>query len=141
MENTISTFSRYLYLNTYAFLLLIIGISISAIPLWGYSILYTILQGIISIICLKGSISIFKSWDDKKRKYQILMVRNNETFREDTFREYMKAPCGRLLVKLVLKDLGISDQYRGLLKYRTSLIAFIRECRKVQTVKIVFHNQ
>ena len=76
----------------------------------------------------------------KKRKYQILITRNNDTFREDTFSEYMKAPCGRLLVKLVLRDLGISNQYCGLLKYKTLFIASIRESRKTQGFKIVFHN-
>lgn len=141
MKGTISTFQRYLYLNTYAFLLILIGIGTSAFPLWSYSILYTIAQGIISIICIKGGISIFKSWDDKKRKYQILMTRNYDAFREDTFSEYMKAPCGRLLVKIVLKDLGINHQYSGLLKYKTSFIAYIRDNRKTQKVKIVFHNQ
>lgn len=137
MKNTISTFRRFLYLNTYAFLLILIGISASAIPLWDYSILFAIAQGSISIICIKGGYSIFKSWNDKKRKYQILITRNNDAFREDTFSEYMKAPCGRLLVKLVLRDLGISSQYCGLLKYKTS---FIRESRKPQGFKIVFHN-
>ncbi|GEM_PF-3409024 len=69
------------------------------------------------------------------------MTRNNDAFREDTFSEYMKAPCGRLLVKIVLKDLGINHQYSGLLKYKTSFIAYIRDNRKTQKVKIVFHNQ
>ena len=37
-------------------------------------------------------------------------------FRADTFAEYMKAPCGRLLTILVLKDLGYIKYYGELRK-------------------------
>lgn len=110
-EQTISTFSRYLYLNSYAFLLLAMGTGIAFIPLYRISWWLLIPQALGAIPCLKGAYSIFSSWEDKKRKYHMLMERNRTELRPDTFTEFMQAPCGQLLSRVVLADLGRSDAY------------------------------
>lgn len=110
-EQTISTFSRYLYLNSYAFLLLAMGTGIAFIPLYRISWWLLIPQALGAILCLKGAYSIFSSWEDKKRKYRMLMERNRTELRPDTFTEFMQAPCGRLLIRVVLTDLGRNDAY------------------------------
>ena len=94
-----------MYLNAYAFLLLLVGIGIML--LLGYRISWWLLlpQAIVAIPCLKGAHGIFASWKDKKRKYDLLIQRNAEQFRPDTFTEFMHAPCGRLLTKIVLEDM------------------------------------
>ncbi|MBQ0154321.1 MAG: hypothetical protein KBS70_06015 [Bacteroidales bacterium] len=129
----ISTFSRFLYLNIYAFLLLVIGVGIFVLPLyhhwWGLTI-----QIIWFIGCLTESGKIFYSWKDKERKYTILMERNTPVFRPDTCAEYMKAPCGRLLVRIVLKDLQQENQYVALKQYQPSLKQLLQEsCTESKT--------
>lgn len=90
------------------------------IPLWQYSLWILFPQSLISLVCLQSSCRIFTSWEDKKRKYNILITRNADAIRLDTFTEYMQAPCGRLLVKIVLKDLGKDECYNQLTKMMPS---------------------
>ncbi|MEE1001333.1 MAG: hypothetical protein U0L37_05195 [Bacteroidales bacterium] len=131
--NNIETLARFLYLNTYAFLLLFIGVGIGVLPLFEISRWLLIPQIGIVVICLKGTYSIFSSWEDKKRKYHILIERNSKEFREDTFSEYMEAPCGRLLTKTVLKDLNQSDKYRILKINQKSYFAQLEKtCRRTK---------
>jgi len=140
IEKGISSFPRFMYLNTYAYLLFFLGVGILFIPLWRISWWVWAILLIPSGICLKGCNSIMSGWPDKKRKYHILMQRNSDGFRPDTFKEMMEAPCGRLLVRLVLKDLGIPEKYKELQLYRPSL----KEewvhgiCRRPRTVVKVY---
>jgi len=135
MSHPISTFARFMYLNAYAFLLLLVGIGIAFFP--GYRIgwwLEAILI-VVALVCLRGSWRIFFSWKDKKRKYDMLMQRNAETFRPDTFTEFMQAPCGRLLIRLVLKDMGCPERYAELVPLRKSLKQRLSDgCRPQKTV-------
>ena len=73
MRHPISTFPRFMYLNAYAFLLLLVGIGIMLLP--GYRISWWLLlpQAIVALPCFKGASTIFASWKDKKRKYDLLM--------------------------------------------------------------------
>lgn len=70
------------------------------------------------------------------------MQRNENTFRPDTFTEYMQAPCGRLLVKIVLKDLNQTDKYKILKKLKQPLIKTLKKsCKKQKTVIYTNLNQ
>lgn len=134
-DKTISTFSRFIYLNAYAFLLLFMGTGMALIPLYRISPWLSALQAIPVLACLVNALKIFGSWKDKGRKYRILMERNSESFRPDSFAEYMQAPCGRLLVHIVLKDLGKSDMYRSLLGLRKPVIDNLRSsCTPQKTI-------
>ncbi len=62
----ISTFPRFLFINFYAFLLFIGGIGIGVIPLYQKTLLLIAPQSILVFACIKGSISIFSSWSQKK---------------------------------------------------------------------------
>ena len=63
------------------------------------------------------------------------MDRNAREFRPDSFSEYMQAPCGRLLVRVVLADLGRPGMYAELGKYRKSFAENLKSgCRPVKTV-------
>ena len=116
-----------MYLNAYAFLLLLVGIGIML--LLGYRISWWLLvpQAIVALPCFKGASTIFASWKDKKRKYDLLMQRNAEQFRPDTFTEFMHAPCGRLLAKIVLEDMHCPERYRGLKVLREPCIRQLRK--------------
>lgn len=95
----------------------------------GYRISWWLLlpQAIVALPCFKGASTIFASWKDKKRKYDLLMQRNAEQFRPDTFTEFMHAPCGRLLTKIVLEDMHCPERYRELKHLRQP---FIKQLRK-----------
>ncbi|MBR5469821.1 MAG: hypothetical protein IKU78_05090 [Paludibacteraceae bacterium] len=135
-KQTIVTFPRFLYLNTYAFLLLVGGIGIVLFPFYQIYKWLFVPQIIIALICLKNSWRIFHSWNDKKRKYNILIQRNSDNFRPDTFYEYMQAPCGRLLVKIVLKDLNISSKYSNLKKMKQPFFTVLKNSCKTQKTVI-----
>ncbi len=127
-------FFRFLYLNTYSFLLLFCGIFTVLIPLFRISKWLIIPQLIVSLFCLKQAAHLFLTWKDKKIKYEILMGKNKNVFRPDSFKIFMQAPCGRLLTKAVLKDLGLSNKYKELLIYKEPLIISIKNgCIKQET--------
>lgn len=140
-EQTISTFPRYLYLNSYAFLLLAMGVGIALIPCYrvGWWLLVPQVSG--TVLCLKGAYGIFASWEDKKRKYCILMERNRAELRPDTFTEFMQAPCGRLLSRVVLTDLGRSEAYPTLQRLKKPLRERLQEgCKPQKTVVYINEN-
>lgn len=116
MQNNRFTFIRYIYLNTYAYLLLLAGIGIVFIPLHSFHRAFLIPQIIAALFFINLGIKILKRWKEKKRSYHILIERNSTKIHHESFKEYMQAPCGRLIVKVVLKDLGESRQYKILKK-------------------------
>ncbi len=127
-------FFRFIYLNTYAFLLLLGGLVIILVPLYKVSNLLLIPQIILSILFFNLSLKLFSTWNDKKIKYKILIGKNRVQFRPDSFELFMKAPCGRLLTKSVLRDLGLFDKYEELLVYKDPLFVSICEgCRRSET--------
>jgi hypothetical protein len=136
----ISTFSRFLYLNTYAFLLVFGGIGIALIPCYLVSWWLVAIQAIIVVICIKNGLKIFRSWPDKKRKYMILMQRNETEFRLDTFTEFMQAPCGQLLTKIVLADLEKSYEYKKLKIIKQPFLKTIKQSCKPQKT-VVYTNE
>lgn len=138
----ISTFGRYLYLNIYAFLLILIGGGVMSISFVAFSIPLLVVQLCIFFCCIKGAASILGgAWQAKKKKYEILMSRNQKEFRSDTFEEFMMAPCGRLLVRLVLADLRQKDKYSLLLsKYRPSILKQIKTITKPSKTRVVIHS-
>jgi len=126
---------RFIYLNTYSFLVLICGISIVFIPVFKISKFILIPQIIVSLYLISQSIKLFSTWNDKKIKYRILMERNRISFRPDTFKAFMQAPCGRLLSKAVLKDLGLRERYSELLIYKQNSLVSIKEgCTTQETI-------
>ena len=129
MKNHFSI-GRYLYLNFWGLLLITISL-IFSITLFLIDYSYFIpIPIIVILICLYGGCNILKTWNDKKRKYHILITKNEKHFYPESFKEYMQAPCGRLLVKIVLKDLNKLDQYKNLNKYRVSFLSQIKQIRK-----------
>lgn len=112
MATKISTFIRFVYLNSYAYLLFIVGIGITFIPVYQIHWLLLIVQSLLVIGLVGSALKIFLRWNQKKRSYTILIERNKNAIRIDTFAEYMQAPCGRLLVRIVLKDLNKQSLYK-----------------------------
>lgn len=117
---------RFVYLNIYAFLLLFLVICVLGIPLFKITVFLIIPQMIVAIILFQNSFRLFSTWDDKKRKYAVLLAKNRKSFSAETFKTFMKAPCGRILVKAVLNDIGLKHKYKELLIYKEPLLVSIR---------------
>lgn len=103
----------------------------------------TVALVISAIICIKSGTRILSSWPAKVREYTLLMRRNHLKFKPETFAKYMEAPCGRLLTRVVLKDLGKREEYKNLKKYKRSILHFVcNECKGEPTVqtKITFFD-
>lgn len=125
---------KFIYLNIYAFLLLFCGILTGFLPLFKISKFLIIPQAIIILFFLKQSFQLFSTWRDKKIKYQILIKKNQKEFKPESFKIFMQAPCGRLLTKTVLKDLGLKAKYQELLSYKEPLLISIKNnCKKTET--------
>lgn len=67
-------------------------------------------------------------YDEKQRQYELLIQKNKNGFRPESFKLYMDAPCGRMVSRAVLKDLGMKKEYCQLLVYKPLLKDSIREC-------------
>lgn len=126
---------RFIYLNAYSFLLLFCAVLSICIPLYK-GCKYLIFAQILSFFWfLNHSIRLFSTWNDKKIKYKILINKNKETFRSESFKIFMEAPCGRLLTKAVLKDLGLQARYKELKVYQKPFISSMKEnCKTKKTV-------
>ena len=135
--------SRYLYLNSYALLLLFVGGGILLLPGWKIHWSVVLLQVAVAYPFVKNGIRILASWEHKMREYNLLMQRNAEKFNPSSFAKFMEAPCGRLLVKVVLRDLGCSDKYESLKVYRISLWQAFRNgllCRSQTKTTVHFFD-
>jgi len=102
---------RFLYINIYAFLLFILGISVYFIPI---NVLLIIIKFVIIAYCLAGAITILSRYKIKLRQINILEKRNSKNIRPDTFKMHIKTPCGQVLVSKVLGDLRKTEQYKYL---------------------------
>lgn len=134
----IQTVSRFIFINAYAFLLLFLAIGITVIScIFCFGILF-IACLLAALFCLRLAVKIFTTWSGKIRHYNKLMELNAPVFSPETFKEYIQAPCGCLLTRVVLKDLGKSDQYPNLCKLRLPLFERIRTvCLPHKTVIFV----
>lgn len=113
----INTTKRYIYVNLYAWVLLIGAVIIGLIPLYKFSLWLIIPQAGAALAMIIFAIKILRQFPHKKREYALLMERNSDALRPDSFWCYADAPCGRLLMSLVLKDLGYDrDTYRSIVK-------------------------
>lgn len=111
---SIASFKRFMFLNIYAFILIGFALIIAFLPLYKLSWLCLLIQYPFSLGLAYWGIDIISRWDRKVRDYNLLIERNMHEFRPDTFMGHMTAPCGRLLTKIVLKDLGYEDKFKGL---------------------------
>ena len=136
----ISSIPRFLYLNSYAFLLIFIGVGIAVIPCYRWHWSLVVIQALFALMCIYYAMKIFSSWPEKKRVYKVLIERNEKEVRPETFNDYMQAPCGRLLAHIVLKDLGRQDQFAELDKLQKHFWQIKRSDCLPKETKIVIHN-
>ena len=126
---------RFLYLNIYSFLTVCAGIFILIIPFYLITKWTFVIQAIIAIKLFMISGKLFSAWDSKKREMDILIKRNEIEFRPDTFEIFMQAPCGKLIVRQVLRDLNRQGDYKSLLKLQKPLLLKLKNnCTPTKTI-------
>lgn len=127
--------SRFLYLNIYSFLVVCAGILTLIIPFYFISKWILIIQGIIAIYLFSIAGKLFSSWKHKNREIALLVNRNRNEFRPDTFEAFMQAPCGRLVVRLALRELKRQGDFKTLSKLQKPLLERWRSnCTTSKTV-------
>jgi len=136
-SKSLSTLGRFLYINTYAWLLFLLGIVVLICPLYRINRWLFIVQIVVSIFPFFFGCVILSHWNSRKREYDILMSKNEHEFTPSTFKLYLDAPCSRLLTRLVLKDLGKSSEFRNLTKLSDF---YDSKCCERKTV-VVFHTE
>jgi hypothetical protein len=116
-------------------LIALAGILTLIIPFYQINLWILVIQAIVAVKLFIISGRMFLAWDDKKLKIDILIKKNQDVFRPDTFDIFMQAPCGRLIAHQVLRDLHIREEYRSLLKLRKPLFKRLRNnCVLAKTV-------
>ncbi|NLM01388.1 MAG: hypothetical protein GX220_08065 [Treponema sp.] len=98
-------------------------------------------QILLSLFFIYESFKLLSAWKDKQLKYEILKGKNSKEFRPETFKIFMQAPCGRLLVKSVLKDLNMKYRYKELLVYKQSFIDSLKNNIKPQKAVIYINEE
>jgi len=126
---------RFLYLNIYSFVPIFAGALVLLLPFYKINKYIFIVQIIITFCLFILAAKLFCAWEDKKKKRQVLLGKNRDVFRPDTFEVFMQAPCGRLIVQSVLSELCKSGEYKNLLKFKKPVLVAIKENFKpVKTV-------
>jgi hypothetical protein len=126
---------RFLYLNLYSFLLFLTGVLAVFLPLYKINIWALIIQGIIALCLFISAVKLLAAWDDKKRKIAVLLGKNSNEIQPETFCVFMQAPCGRLVARFVLSELGKSHEYKELIKMKKPFLEAAKEnCLPVKTV-------
>lgn len=97
-------------------------------------------QIIISFLLFYYSVKLFSTWKDKKTKYKILLAKNKDGFRPESFKIFMQAPCGRLLTKAVLKDIGLKSKYKELLLYKEPFLVSLKNNFKPVRTRIYINE-
>ncbi|MDR1787463.1 MAG: hypothetical protein LBR16_03325 [Treponema sp.] len=118
---------RFLYLNIYAFLLVLAGAAVMGAPFYLLSKWTLIPQAAGALFFFNMAYQLFSTWEDKKSKISILTGKNKAVFRPDTFTVFMQAPCSRLMVRYVLAVLGKSSEYRSLLAVKKPFLTYLKE--------------
>lgn len=132
---------KFIYLNTYSFLLLFCGIISILVPLYKISKVLFIPQVIVFFIFFYYSVKLLSTYKDKLIKCDILLKKNKDEFRPETFKIFMQAPCGRLVTKSVLQDLNQKDKYKELLIYKEPFFVSVKNNFKPTKTSIYINEE
>jgi hypothetical protein len=130
--------SEEIFLNTYAIALGVLAVFTMAVPLWLISPWFIPLQLLCAIPAGNQSLRLFSTLPEKKRMVRILVDRNKNEFHPASFEPYMKAPCGRLVVRLVLRRINRESEFKNLKRYKLSLKKTIVENCTTTETKITY---
>ena len=110
---------RFIYINIFAILLAILGVIFFILPKEYFLSFFKLMA---SAWCIMGGIALMFQWKAKKRKIELLVARNRNHIRPDTFRTVGGTLCGQQMVTLALSDLRKKENYRALSKAEWNLV-------------------
>lgn len=71
---------------------------------------------ILGFIPLKEGLRIHSTTPAKLKSFAVLLGKNRRELRPESFRIFLKAPCGRIIVREVLGELGKKQEYSQIKK-------------------------
>ena len=101
---------RFLYLNIFAIFLVVLSILIFLIPI--NNIVLNIIRYFYTFLFAVSGIGIFTQWKTRKRRLKILVAKNSNELRLDTFEQYRETLCGLLIADIALRDLKKKEYYK-----------------------------
>jgi hypothetical protein len=101
----------FIFLNIYSFFLFGLGVAAFLMPI---DIFILVFKYLVVIWCIVGASIILSKYNVKIRQLAILVNRNKEEIRPDTFKVYLKTPCGQLLVNMAINNLRKTRNYANL---------------------------
>lgn len=129
----------FLILNLYSHLSLLGGLVGSAFSFYvlreNIFFPWSIFLLLPTLYLLGLSWSLYSSSSTKIRAYAMLINRNQKKWDPESFTDFMSAPCGRLLVRKVLHDLGKSSEYANIRKMPKKKIESIKFVKSFETFK------
>ena len=113
-NHLLSALPLWIILNAYAFLLDAFAFASGAgtyFLLRGGHYIWCLFPGIAFLVLLVSAIKLHLSYPAKLRTYYVLYKRNRDFLHYDSFKDFMGAPCHRLIVRTVLHRTGHQDEY------------------------------
>ena len=109
----------WLFLNFYFYVLALLGGAATWIIVSGWC--HFAWFGLVPLVYLAfigwvGGVGVAFSYPVKLRMYRILVQRNKDGFRLETFRNFVDAPCHRLVVRAALLKNGQGGHYREVMR-------------------------
>jgi hypothetical protein len=104
---------KFFYLNIFAFFLVAFGVSVYFIP---QDIFYLILKILIACFPVYSGLSILLQYKAKNRKLKILIARNLNGIRPDTFEHIRGTPCGWIVADIALQELRKTEYHKSFSK-------------------------
>lgn len=128
-------------INAYALLLDAVGLMLLALAVmllqnWFVAAVSSALLGVGLVY---GGMGVHSTYDEKRRIYSVLLKRNAQAVRLDTFRDFMSVPCHRLVVRMVLHRLNCDSEYETV--KRLFYVPPWRRNRACETVLHVFRSK
>ena len=108
----------WIRINIYAILLDVLGCITFAMAflLLRTWLVATILCCIVAIFILYGGVGVHSTYPEKCRIYAILIRRNSNGVKEESFKDFLSVPCHRVIVRMVLHELHQSTKYSEIKK-------------------------
>lgn len=103
----------WLTINAYALLLDVLALVAMCLSccMWHSRRMLAVAICVMGVFSLYGGIGIHGTYLEKKRIYSTLLRRNLKDFHKDSFREFFGVPCHRLVVRMVLHEIGHGERY------------------------------
>ncbi len=131
------TFIEKCRLQFYPFILLLSAFATGTL---GYAFIECLLFKVSSLgfafYLLVLAIQLGSTYPLKLRSLQILIKKNRQSIQEESFEDYMKAPCGRQVVKIALRKIGRDNVYERLKQKYPSLVFSFGKSK----TKIIFYT-